>query len=119
MSTLLAIHNFKDVNSEYNVKKYGIIVQGKIVEIPKLCGRRNNRIKVSYLSNNFSLIISRYQCISKEFNNGDLIEILYSKDENLAILPTRNVVISFYLAISFFAIPFIFLFFFLYSNVKK
>lgn len=105
----LAQDNFRDNYIEHKVSQSeGVIVMVKVIGIPNLCGRRNNRILVEFEDRNYSILISSNQCATNTFTVGRTTKLMYVKRFDHMFVEKINSV-SYILSFLFFLLPIAFL----------
>ncbi len=63
IGVLTSIQSIKELDAKFN----GEVIEAHCLESPQYCHRRNNRIKITFHSKEYSVIIGRKECRINEY----------------------------------------------------
>jgi hypothetical protein len=75
------------------------IISVEIVKAPSICISKHNRISVKIKNKEYSIEISKNECVSKEFSIGQKLEVKYSQKYDILIPRHGNDLFVFFLTI--------------------
>lgn len=102
--TFFSLQFFNSALVNYRVSQYGVEHFAEVIEIPN-CGRSSNSMYVKFKNKKYLTEIGKNKCIQGEYQIGQNVKIIYSKDYDKIVMSGTTTNVSLYLSIAFFILP--------------